>query len=144
MPEMASKLSQLPRRGATRVGPTTTPPELFGFADQPCGYRVTEAGLKSLAEYEERHGESVVEEMALPDEVAEALAIEAWQDRRQQHREDARDRGNRLLTVCGKWRGGRRIQDIRLTGLWLRNAGFDLGRSIEVEVEAGALTIRAI
>jgi hypothetical protein len=127
-----------------RSSDSTTPPELFGFASQPCGYRVTEAGLKALAEYEERHGESVVREVALPDEVAEALEAEAWQDRRQQHREDARNRGNRLLTVCGRWRGGRRIPDIRLTGLWLRNAGFDLGQSIEVEVEAGALTIRAL
>jgi hypothetical protein len=141
---MASKFNEAPSSRASRAGLSTTPPELFGFADQPCGDRVTEAGLKALAEYEERNGEAVVEEVALPDEVAEALETEAWQDRRQQHREDARERGHRLLTVCGKWRGGRRIPDIRLTGLWLRNAGFDLGQSIEVEVEAGALTIRAL
>jgi len=127
-----------------RRSDSTTPPELFGFPNQPCGYRVTEAGLKALAEYEERNGQAVVEEVALPGEVAEALEAEAWQDRRQRQRKKARERGHRLLTVCGRWRGSRRIPDIRMSGVWLKEAGFDLGQTIEVEVEAGALTIRAI
>ena len=78
-----------------RSSDSTTPPDLFGFADQPCGYRVTEAGLKALAEYEERHGDSVVEEVALPYEVAEALETEAWQERRKEQRKEARERGRR-------------------------------------------------
>lgn len=36
------------------------------------------------------------------------------------------------------------MPDLRLMGLWLERAGFDLGRLCEVEVEAGTLTIRAI
>lgn len=106
------------------------------------GYRVTEEGMKALAEYEERHGKAVLRKVRLPDVVAEALADDEWRERTRQRRKEAQERGHRLLTVCGKWRGGKRIPDLRLMGLWLRSAGFDPSRQCEVEVEVGTLTIR--
>lgn len=38
----------------------------------------------------------------------------------------------------------RKIPDIRLMGLWLEQAGFDLGRLCEIEISPGTLTIRAV
>jgi hypothetical protein len=105
---------------------------------------VTEEGFKALAEYEKRHGKHVVRKVRLPDTVAEALEADAWHEGRRRRRKQARKRGRRLLTVCGKSRGRRRVPDLRLMGQWLERAGFDLGRLCEVEVEAGTLTIRAI
>jgi hypothetical protein len=106
--------------------------------------RGTEEGFKALAEYEKRHGKRVVRKVRLPDTVAEALEADVWHEGRRRRRKQARKRGRRLLTICGKYRGRRRVPDLRLMGLWLERAGFDLGRLCEVEVEAGTLTIRAI
>jgi len=77
-------------------------------------------------------------------DLAESIETEAWQENKRRRRKEARHRGCRLLTVCGRWQAGKRIPDIRLSGLWLRKAGFDLGQEFEVKVEAGALTIRAV
>ena len=123
---------------------STTLPEPTGLTDDSFGYRVTEEGLKALAEYQERHGKPVLREVRLPDVVAEALEDQCWRERTRQRRKEARQRGHRLVTVCGKWRRKKRVPDLRLIGLWLRSAGFDPGRQCEVAVEAGTLTIRAI
>lgn len=115
-----------------------------GRFDNSFAYRVTEEGLRALAEYEERHVKTVVRQTRLPNTVAEALEDEAWRDRQRQRRKDARDRGKRLVSVCGRWRNGQKVPDLRLMGLWLERAGFDLGRHCEVEVTPGTLTIRAV
>jgi hypothetical protein len=65
-------------------------------------------------------------------------------ERKRRRRKEARARGVRLGTVCGRWRDGRRLPDLRMTGRWLEDAGFELGREYEVEVEAGKLTIQAV
>lgn len=123
---------------------STTPPELAHLLNQPCGYRVTVEGLKALEEYEKLHGKAAVEAVPLPTELAESIEAEAWRQEKRRRRKEVRERGHRLLTVCGRWRAKRRVPDIRLSGLWLRSAGFDFGQELEVEVENGALTIRAI
>jgi hypothetical protein len=115
-----------------------------GPFDHSFGYRVTEEGIKALAEHEARHGKPALRKVRPPDVIGEALESEAWREQTRQRRKRAQDRGHRLVTVCGKWRGRKRIPDLRLMGLWLRTAGFDPGRQCEVEVEAGTLTIRAI
>jgi len=127
-----------------RRSDSTTPPELTNLLEQPCGYRVTEEGLKALEEYARIHGKEAVEAVPLPNELAEKVEAEAWRERKRRRRNEVRERGHRLLTVCGRWRAKRRVPDIRLSGLWLRSAGFDFGQELEVEVEDGALTIRAI
>jgi Toxin SymE, type I toxin-antitoxin system len=37
-----------------------------------------------------------------------------------------------------------RCTDLRLSGHWLRQAGFDLGQGYEIEIKAGRLTIQAV
>ncbi|HSL83492.1 MAG TPA: SymE family type I addiction module toxin [Thermoanaerobaculia bacterium] len=120
------------------------PIESGGPTDDNFGYRVTEEGMKALAEYEELHGKPMFRKVRLPDVVAEALRDEAWRERTRQRRKRAKERGHRLLTVCGRSRDRKRVPELRLMGLWLRTAGFDPGRQCEIEVEAGTLTIRAI
>ena len=69
-----------------------------------------------------------------------------WERRaaKSRRRREARRKGLRLLTVCGRWREGGRFPDLRLTGRWLERAGFGLGQEVEVRVETGRLTIRAV
>ncbi|HSL83078.1 MAG TPA: SymE family type I addiction module toxin [Thermoanaerobaculia bacterium] len=136
---------------------STTPPSAHFLADRPAqhpagaapcdnsfGYRVTEEGLKALAEYEELHGKPVWRKVLLSDTVAEALADDAWRDRQREYRKRARKRGNRLVTICGRRRGGQKVSELRLIGQWLQQAGFDLGRHCEIEVQPGTLTIRVL
>lgn len=49
-------------------------------------------------------------------------------------------------TVCGRYRhhSEHRVPDLRLCGLWLGGAGFDLGQKYEVHIETGQLLIRAL
>jgi hypothetical protein len=144
-----------------RRSDSTTPPSADFLADSPAerpaqdqtgstpfddsfGYRVTEEGLKALAEYEELHGKPAWRKVPLSDTVAEALADDAWRERQREYRRMARKRGNRLVTICGRQRGGQKVSELRLIGLWLQRAGLDVGRHCEIEVEPGTLTIRAI
>jgi Toxin SymE, type I toxin-antitoxin system len=75
---------------------------------------------------------------------AEAFDSETRRERKRQRRRHARARGVRLGTVCGRWREGHRLPDLRMSGRWLEKAGFDLCQEYEVEVESGKLTIQAI
>lgn len=70
----------------------------------------------------------------------------ARRERKRARAQEARAAGRRSGTVCGRWNGQwkRRVPDLRLSGLWLRAAGFDLGQAFEVEVRAGELVIRAV
>lgn len=128
--------------------PVGSPPETPSHSEAPFdptfGYRVTEEGLQALEEYEKRHGRPAVRKVPLPDTVAEALADEAWRDRQRHYRKEARARGNRLFTICGRNRNGRQVPELRIIGLWLEQAGFTYGRHCEVEVTAGTLTIRTV
>lgn len=137
-----------PRRANHQAGSLTDPLAEYGAEPTPFdhsfGYRVTEEGLRALEEYETQNGKPTFRKVPLPDTVAEALADQAWRERQRQYRKEAHERGNRLLTVCGRQRGRREVPELRLLGLWLQEAGFDLGRHCEVEVERGTLTIRAV
>jgi hypothetical protein len=76
--------------------------------------------------------------------VAAALDRAARRARKRARAREARAAGRRSLTVCGRWTGTTRIPDLRLSGWWLRAAGFDLGQACEVEVLAGTLVVRAV
>ena len=45
--------------------------------------------------------------------------------------------------VCYRYRNERQVPDLRLGGLWLERAGFDLGQRYQVTVRDGQLTIHA-
>jgi hypothetical protein len=100
--------------------------------------------MNALAEYERANGKPAFTKARVSPATARAIESEAYRDRKRRRRKNARERGLRLLTVCGQWRLGRKIPDLRLTGQCLERAGFPLGQEIEVEVEAGRLTLRAI
>ena len=119
-------------------------PEEPGPFDKTYGYRVTEEGMKALQEYEKHHAKPTLRKVPLAHTVAEALRDEAWRDRQRQRRKEARARGNRLLTVCGRTRGAQEVPELRLLGQWLEQAGFPPGKHCEVEATAGTLTIRAV
>ncbi len=76
--------------------------------------------------------------------VAAALDQAARRARKRARAREAHAAGHRSLTVCGRWSGTARIPDLRLSGWWLRAAGFDLGQACEVEVLAGTLVVRAV
>ena len=54
------------------------------------------------------------------------------------------ERGRRLARIHWRIRGGERRPLLRLTGKWLREAGFDLGQRLAIEAAAGRLVIRAV
>ena len=70
--------------------------------------------------------------------------LQARREERSARAKVAQAKGRRLATICGRWQETGRVPDLRLSGKWLREAGFDLGQRFEVEVEAGKLTIRAV
>lgn len=142
-PRRADSITDRPAPGPTEP-PAGSPTQSGGPFDDSYGYRVTEEGLKALEEYEKQHGKPVLRKVPLPDTVAEALADEAWRDRRRHYRKEARARGHRLVTICGRHRNGRKVPELRIIGLWLEQAGFTYGRHCEVEVTPGTLTIRAV
>lgn len=78
--------------------------------------------------------------MARAADVADAVAAESKRRRRR----DARRRGRRLVTVSYLTRVSRQVPLLRLSGHWLRDAGFDLGQELEVDVGTGRLTLEAV
>lgn len=53
-------------------------------------------------------------------------------------------RGRRHATVSHLLRQHRVVPLLRLNGAWLADLGFDIGQEVEIEVEKGRLTLRAI
>ena len=51
----------------------------------------------------------------------------------------------RHATICGRYRqdGKTRVSDLRLSGKWLANAGFEIGQKYQVRVDKDRLTIWA-
>ena len=50
---------------------------------------------------------------------------------------------SRRGTVCYRYRKERQVPDLRLSGQWLEQAGFDRGRKFQIQVHTGRLTLRA-
>ena len=102
---------------------STTLPEPTGRDGTSLSYSLTAQGKAALAAFgtaAERHS------------------------RRQACVRRARERGRRSGTVTSRWREAQPVPEVRLSGAWLRAAGFDFGQSFEVGVEEGALVIRVV
>ena len=67
-----------------------------------------------------------------------------WRERSLARAREARANGRRFGTICGRSGPHTRVPDLRLSGNWLRAAGFDFGQHFETEVQGGQLTIRAV
>ena len=122
---------------------STSLPEPSGPIDERFVYRLTDEGKKALEDCERSNGKPAFSKARCTSEVAEALASEAQRESQRQRRKQARQRGARLGTVCSRWRDGRRLPELRMTGRWLQDAGFDLAQEYEVDVSLGKLTIQA-
>lgn len=80
-----------------------------------------------------------------PEEAAEEAARRSRRAARNTREAAARAHGRRLGTVSRRTRPhGGPVPDLRISGFWLRDAGFDFGQEYEVEVEQGKLTVRAV
>jgi type I toxin-antitoxin system toxin SymE len=97
-----------------------------------------------LDDHERATGVRIDVDLLRDSAVAAELEWPARRERRKARVREARAAGRRSLIVCGRWTGKARIPDLRMSGWWLRAAGFDLGQAYEVEVQAGKLTIRAV
>lgn len=82
----------------------------------------------------------------LTEEGRRALGRRSWRERRNARAREAKEKGERAGTICGRWRGGAgaRVPDLRLSGSWLVAAGFPLGQGYVVQVAAGRLIIQAV
>jgi len=127
-----------------RSSDSTSLPEPAGTFDERFVYRLTDEAKQILAEHGRANGKPAFLEARSSPAVAELLDSEARRERKRRRRKEARARGVRLGTVCGRWRNGRRLPDLRMSGRWLQRAGFDLGQEYEVKVQAGKLTIQAV
>jgi Toxin SymE, type I toxin-antitoxin system len=119
----------------------TSLPDPAGPADDQFVYQLTAEGKRALEEHERATG-TPVHTRAAP--VAAVAAERKHEERRQLRRELARkagESGHRVGTVCGRWREGGKVPDLRISGAWLRKAGFDVGQVYEVAVTNGHLTI---
>ncbi len=47
----------------------------------------------------------------------------------------------RKLKICYLWQRETQVPKINLAGGWLRNAGFEIGKSVKVEVTANKIVI---
>ncbi len=123
---------------------STSRSERTGPFDNQFVYRLTEEGEDLLSEHERTNGRPAYLRTPCPAEVAEALDSEARRERQRLRQKEARARGVRAGTVYSRWRDGRYVPELRMTGRWLENAGFDQGQEYEVEVEIGKLTIQVV
>jgi len=114
---------------------STSLPAPSGTFDERFVYRLTHEGKQILAEHGRTNGKPVFLKARSSPAVAELLDFEARRERQRRRRKEARERGLRLGTVCGRWRNGRRLPDLRMSGRWLQRAGSDLGPEYELKVE---------
>ena len=119
-------------------------PEPTGPTDDRFVYRLTPTGKQILAEHPTAGGAPLFVPAAPVAEIADAVEAHAKRRRRSHLHRRARDRGRRLGTISTLCRNSKRLPFLRLSGGWLREAGFDEGRHFEIEVEDGRLTIEAV
>lgn len=127
-------------------GPTqnsSSLPAPAGPTDDGFVYRLAPAAKQILSEHQ-NGGAPLFEPAAPLSEVREAVDAETRRRRREHLYRRARQRGRRLGTISSLWRGRKRQPFLRLSGEWLRDAGFDAGRHFEVAVEEGRLVIEGV
>jgi hypothetical protein len=122
----------------------STPPEPTGPEDERFVYHLTPEGQQVLAEHERATGERLHEPAAPATEVADAVDRETRRRRRQARAQRARRRGRRFGTVSYRWCGEEYVPALRVSGKWLRRAGFDRQQEFEITVRDRQLVIDAL
>jgi hypothetical protein len=123
---------------------STNLPEPSGPTDDRFVYHLTPAGQQLLAQREEATGTHLHRPAARAAEVADAVHRETTRRRRKALAESARRNGRRFGTISYRQRQQQQFPALRVSGLWLREAGFDLGQEFEIIVDEGRLVIEAL
>jgi hypothetical protein len=126
-----------PSEDSTLLQPT-------GREDEPFVYHLTPAARQLLAEHERATGEPLHQPAAPAAEVADAVDRESCRRRRRARSRHARRRGRRFGTISSRWSGTEHVPALRLSGKWLRRAGFDQAQEFEITVREGQLVIDAL
>lgn len=128
-------------------GPTqhsTNPPKPSGPTDERFVYHLTDEGRRVLAEHEGTTGEQLHLPAARYTEIAEAAEREQRRQEREALVEQAKSNGHRLGTISYRWRNEKQFPLLRLSGDWLREAGFDLGQHFQITVNDRQLIIDVV
>jgi len=123
---------------------STNLPEPSGPTDERFVYHLTPAGQEVLAEHERSTGEQFHLPAAPLSDVAAAVEREERRRRHEARREAAKSDGRRFGTVSYRWKNEKRFPQLRVSGQWLQEAGFDLGQEFEIIVNDGRLIIDAL
>jgi hypothetical protein len=119
---------------------STKLPEPTGPTDDRFVYRLTPTGRQILADHEAATGEQLHLPAARVCEIAEAVDREHTRRRRA----EAKANGRRFGTISYRWKNDKRFPLLRLSGDWLDDAGFALGRQFEITVNDRQLIIDAV
>lgn len=122
----------------------STLPEPTGPEDERFVYNLTPEGQQVLAEHERATGARLHEPAAPATEVADAVDRETRRRRRKARAQRARRRGRRFGTISHRWSGNDYVPSLRISGKWLRRAGFDQQQEFEITVRNGQLVIEAL
>jgi hypothetical protein len=123
---------------------STNLPEPTGPTDDRFVYHLEPAGLRALADFEAATGQRLHHPAAPYSEVREAVDREQTRRRRVTLRRKAKRNGRRFGTISYRWNGKKKLPHLRLSGQWLHDAGFGVGRELEITVAEGRLVIEAV
>ena len=119
---------------------------------------LTEQGLRSLGALDMKQAVAHLREIAdaleegagllsrdAPKSTRSTKSTKSTSSRNRRHKNGKQPKKLRHGTICGSYRPSTHtnVPALRLCGLWLEQAGFDLGQRYEVKVAKGQLTIRA-
>ena len=122
----------------------STLPEPTGPEDERFVYHLTPAARQLLAEHERATGEPLHQPAAPAAEVADAVDRETRRRRRRARSRRARRRGRRFVTISSRWSGDEHVPALRISGKWLRRAGFDRAQEFVITVRHRQLVIDAM
>jgi hypothetical protein len=112
--------------------------------DEPFVYHLTPAAHELLAEHERATGTELLRPAARAADVPDEAARKLRRRRRQARARRARQRGRRFGTISYRRLPCGRVPYLRLSGDWLRRAGFDQEQEFEITVGHGRLLIEAL
>ena len=49
----------------------------------------------------------------------------------------------KTVKLCGRHDGHQRVPELRISGIWLDNLGFDIGRTVEITSSEGEMVMKA-
>jgi DNA-binding PadR family transcriptional regulator len=122
------------------VQDSTNLPEPSGPTDDRFVYSLTPAGRQILARHEAATGEQLHQPAARTEEITEAVDRETARRRRA----EAKRNGRRFGTVSYRMNGEKLRPLLRLSGDWLDESGFAVGRQFEVTANDRQLVIDVV